>query len=102
MIYTCKTEEKFQVLEGHLAKHYEKSTLLMHTWWRGGSIVVVKRALSVGGSFFLKDNSVVYLADQRGKVGYFPVEKKDAAMLILSVSNLTNCNKLFCKCYVIF
>ena len=64
--------------------------------------MVVKRALSVGGSFFLKDNSVVYLADQRGKVGYFPVEKKDAAMLILSVSNLTNCNKLFCKCYVIF
>ena len=47
-----KTEEKYQVSEGHLVKHYKKPTLLMHTWWRGGSIVVVKRAPRVGGSFF--------------------------------------------------
>ena len=52
VIYTCKTEEKYQVLKGHLAKRYKKPTLLMHTWWRGGSIVVVKRAPRVGGSFF--------------------------------------------------
>ena len=64
--------------------------------------MIVKRTPRVGGSFFLKDNSVVHLADQRGKVGHFPVEKKDAAILILSFSNLKNCNKLFCKCYVIF
>ena len=52
LVLVSKTEEKYQVSEGHLVKHYKKPTLLMHTWWRGGSIVVVKRAPRVGGSFF--------------------------------------------------
>ena len=45
---------------------------------------------------------MVHLVDQRGRVGHFHIELKDVAMKILLFSNLTNCNKLSCKCCVIF
>ena len=61
--------------------------------------MVVKRAPRVGGSFFFWGIIGWYIWLTRD-VGWdiSLLNKKDAAMLILSFSNSTNCIKLFCKC----
>ena len=76
MIYTnCKTEEKCQVLEGHLTKHYKKPTLsIVIPGGEGAALWLLRGPPGQGGSFFLRDNWVVHLADLRGRVVHFPVE----------------------------